>query len=170
MSPLRQPLALVLAAACLLGCDETPTEPFEQEPAAVNALFDSNGAYTSKVEVQRRYSLCGYTYADCNWTSHFTLRGDEFEDHFTIHMQMHGTCVSETTEETWRIKDNYTQQVQRNKIGQEEWFEDNWNFRLVGTGDAPNFKSQRKCRYTMNANGDLVSYHCNDIYCVEFGS
>ena len=168
----RIPLIIGLALFVAVSCDQQPTQPLEQETAAATLLFDSKGADHWKTDLEFGFELCGYTYVDCQMRLRETSRsGNDASGggHNVFHQTLHGTCSSEETGEEWRVTNDWHDVSQWQDSGQNEGIE-HFISTGVGKGHAPNFKARILCKYTVNANGDLVVDNCSQFICEEFGS
>ena len=168
----RIPLVLTLALFVTVSCDQQPTQPLEQEAAAVPVLFDSKGADVFKSGFKFDFNLCGYTDVSCEVTEHVVFRSAEDASggsHYFWRNNWRGTCVSDETGETWRLQDDAMEKQQWQESGQET-YQFTYISAGVGNGHAPNFKARIRCQYVVNANGVPVVDRCTEFICEEFGN
>jgi len=166
--PFLAPLALFL----FLGCEQNPVEPSPADVSDTLMLMDRKPADLTEFDFSTSWDMCGYTTADCDLRFFLVSRG--YYDatggtHFSGTVRYHGVCTSPSTGETWIWNSGNNRQFQYNTSGQETEARiqgANW----IGLGDAPNFTSEIKAHYTVNANGDEVTRHSMVIECVELSS
>jgi len=168
----KTPLVVALALLVAGSCDQQPTQPLEQEAAAVPALFAANGADHWKADLEFGFPLCDYTWVDCQMKVRETSRSGKDasgEVHNIFHQILHGTCSSEETDEQWRVTNDWHEVSQWKESGQGGSIV-HFISNGVGKGHAPNFKARILCKTTVNANGELVVDECSEFICEEFGS
>ena len=166
------PLVLTLALLVTVSCDQQPTQPLGHDAATVPALFGSNGADHWRTDLEFGFPLCEYTWVDCKMKVRETSRSGQDTnggDHNVFHQILHGTCTSDETGEEWRVTNDWHEVSQAQESGQDEGIV-HFISGGVGKGHAPNFKARVLCKYTVNANGELVVDNCSESFCEEFGS
>jgi len=144
----RIPLVAVLALFVAASCDQQPTQPLEQEAAAVPALFDSKGADVFRSDFTFDFNLCGYTDVSCEFREHVVFRsaGDASGgSHYFWRNNWRGTCFSDETGETWRVQDDAMEKEQAQQL--QDAYQFTYISAGVGMGHAPNFKARIRCQY-----------------------
>jgi hypothetical protein len=169
----RIPLVVALVAFVAVGCDQQSTEPVHEQVTTAPALFGVNGAESSRWDFTfPDVDMCGYDIADCELTSHVVVHDRLDAGHWRFHSTWNGTCTGQSTGERWRFRDQFNQQSQFDweDFAPDVFYIGNSSVLLIGQGQTPNFKARAQERYTVNANGELVSYKAIGFFCVEPGS
>jgi len=170
----RIPLVLILALFVAVSCDQQPTHPLEPNADDVPAVVASQGRGADLWidDLEFGFLLCDYTWVDCQMRVHDIARSGSDgsgAEHYTWHQTLHGTCSSEATGEEWRVTNDWHTMSNWLEAGQDE-FVQHYISAGVGKGHAPNFKARIRCKWTINANGELVVDRCSEYRCEEFGN
>jgi hypothetical protein len=154
-------LSFILVPLLLIACtDSQPVAPIEEGPLFNNA--GGLGAFQETVDIAGEFDLCGEV-VDYTGQTHRSIR-DEVDPsggwHFFLNMHHRIWFVGQTTGWVWRYNDTTNQQFywDLTDFAPDQWYIINEHIQIVGLGDAPNYNVRTQEHYTVNANGDLVSY------------
>jgi hypothetical protein len=163
----RIPLVLALAALASVSCDQSMTQPeteaaqssqFDRQPPAFQEWIDLTGD---------TWDLCGQELVDLTGGLHHSFRfvydedsgrGHWFHvDHYNLRF------VGQSTGYIWKYNDTTMRQSQwyetADHYGPDAWMQWNEHIRVIGFRDAPSFDANNMVHLTVNANGDLATYH-----------
>lgn len=166
----RTPLSTVLVAIVLVSCDQQPIEPVDEAPAAETAsLNNANPATIISGTIDEAFDLCGTEVWVEGWYR-FPFRFDfdptgEKKSHYIDNTTFHMWAES-ASGDRWRANESYNEQSQWFEGSAPDVWSVHWRTHWIGLGQAPDFYGEYWFRYTVNANGEVVTFwEFEDPFC-----